>query len=106
MDKLSKAPKAGGMRVNQRKHEKKAEGEAVQATTIDKFGNNPAQELASQMHEAKQTAVMVEQATMKQTTGGKKFPATYNAPAKASKFCGTKMINAKARVIQQPRKHN
>mmetsp|Transcript_12871 Transcript_12871/g.26295 ORF Transcript_12871/g.26295 Transcript_12871/m.26295 type:complete len:89 (-) Transcript_12871:270-536(-) len=77
-----------------------------QATTIDKFGNNPAQELASQLHDAKQSAMTVEQATTKQNTSGKKFPATYNAPPKPAKLAGTQMINAKARMIQQPRKHN
>eukprot|EP00954_Amorphochlora_amoebiformis_P029636 1393449-Amorphochlora_amoeboformis.AAC.1 len=59
---------------------------------------------ASQMHETKKAELQKERAL--RTNISKKYPATYTAPPKANSFSGKKFVNAKARVIQQPRAQN
>mmetsp|Transcript_19997 Transcript_19997/g.48983 ORF Transcript_19997/g.48983 Transcript_19997/m.48983 type:complete len:118 (+) Transcript_19997:124-477(+) len=112
MDKLTKVTKVGGVRVTQsKKPEKKENAKPLQqegiVATSEAALTNPAQEIADKMLAEKKGGVVAENSEM---IGGnatrdsmKKFPATYAPPPKPSKHLGAKLVNAKARVIQQPR---
>mmetsp|Transcript_22151 Transcript_22151/g.33015 ORF Transcript_22151/g.33015 Transcript_22151/m.33015 type:complete len:110 (-) Transcript_22151:184-513(-) len=107
---LTKAVKAGGVRVTQSKKKPSDKKDKVAAPAQENLLNgetkNPAQDLAEKMHETKKAELVAAKMHMKSPSKKSKFPATYNPTPKPTAFMGSKAVNAKARMIQQPRKHN
>jgi len=120
--------KAGGVRVTQSKKKPSDKKDKVAAPAQENLLNgetkNPAQDLgmqsrndfhsgfysvlflAEKMHETKKAELVAAKMHMKSPSKKSKFPATYNPTPKPTAFMGSKAVNAKARMIQQPRKHN
>lgn len=106
-DKLTPARRVGGRRVKAiRRGSGKGKAEETQdpASNAPPGGSTPVEPTGEP--ESKSRAVAKAAFPKDGNSNSKQNPANYYPPAKQHAFKGTKMVNAKARQVQQPRKHN